>query len=97
MVTHIVFFNIKLELNKTEVLAELKTKLLALSNSIKEINHIEFGINFNNVKASYDAALYTTFNTKTDLDAYQIHPEHIKVKTYIGTICSDRAVVDYEM
>jgi len=31
------------------------------------------------------------------LEAYQIHPAHIEVATWIGTVISDRAVVDYSL
>ena len=96
MVTHIVFLNIKPELNKSEILIELESRLLALNESIAELNHLEFGADFNKSPLAYDAALYSTFNTKADLEAYQIHPEHEKVKAYIGEVCSQRAVVDYE-
>lgn len=95
MITHIVFLNVKPELNKSEVLHGLEKRLLALNESISELNHLEFGKDFNKSTLAYDAALYSTFNTKADLDAYQIHPEHEKVKAYIGKVCSDRAVVDY--
>jgi len=97
MITHIVFLNIKPELNKLEILAELEVMLLALNNSISEISHLEFGTDFNQSPSAYDAALYSTFNTKADLDAYQIHPAHEKVKAFIGKVCSGRAVVDYEL
>jgi len=95
MITHIVFLNIKPELDKTSILNELKVKLLALNNSIKELHHLEFGFDFNGSDAAYDAALYSTFTTKANLQAYQIHPEHEKVKAYIGEVTSSRAVVDY--
>ena len=95
MITHIVFFNVKPELNKSQILDELETRLLNLNDSILELNHLEFGKDFNQSALAYDAALYSTFNTKADLDAYQVHPEHEKVKAYIGEVCSERAVVDY--
>jgi len=96
MIIHIVFLNIKPELNKTEILNELTIKLLALNDSIKELHHLEFGVDFNGSEPAYDAALYSTFTTKENLQAYQIHPEHEKVKAYIGEVTSARAVVDYE-
>lgn len=95
MITHIVFLNVKAELNKSEILDELERRLLALNNSIPTLRHLEFGKDFNQSDLAYDAALYSTFNTKADLETYQTHPEHVKVKTYIGEVCSARAVVDY--
>lgn len=97
MITHIVFLNIKPELNKKKVLKTLRKKLLDLNYSIDELNHLEFGTDFNGSPASYDAALYSTFTSKENLEVYQTHPEHIKVKAYIAEVTSDRAVVDYEV
>jgi len=96
MITHIVFLNIKPELNKTEVLDQIKRNLLSLNDSIDELQHLEFGIDFNGAEPAYDAALYSTFKSKADLEAYQIHPEHLKAKAYIVEVTSERAVVDYE-
>lgn len=95
MITHIVFLNIKPDLNKSEILDELEKQILALNDSIPKVNHIEFGKDFNQSELAFDAALYSTFNSKSDLDAYQVHPEHVKVKAFIGEVCSERAVVDY--
>jgi len=96
MITHIVFLNIKPELNKSAVLNALEKQLLALNDSISELNHLEFGKDFNQSGLAFDAALYSTFSTKADLEAYQIHPEHLKAKDYIIEVTSARAVVDYE-
>lgn len=97
MITHIVFLKVKPELNKSEVLNELSNRLVALNNSVLALNHLEFGKGFNQSGLAYDAALYSTFKSKADLDAYQIHEAHLKVKDYIGKVCSERAVVDYEL
>jgi hypothetical protein len=96
MITHIVFLNIKVDLNKSDVLKELESRLLALNNTIPTLKHLEFGKDFNGSEAAFDAALYSTFDTKEDLNAYQIHPEHEKVKAYIGKVTAKRAVVDYQ-
>lgn len=96
MITHIVFLTIKSDLNKNEVLGELKKKLLNLNSSIDALEHLEFGYNFNASPAAYDAALYSTFTSKENLEAYKVHQEHEKVKAYIAEVTSARAVVDYE-
>ncbi|MCB0496298.1 MAG: Dabb family protein [Cyclobacteriaceae bacterium] len=96
MITHIVFLNVKPELNKEEILDVLNKKLLYLNQCIDELEHLEFGFNFNASPAAYDAALFSTFTSKENLEAYQVHPEHIKVKDYISEVTSARAVVDYE-
>ncbi len=97
MITHIVFLNVKPSLDKSEILVKLKSKLLALNETVPSLKQLEFGTDFNGSALAFDAALFSTFNTKDDLKAYQVHPEHEKVKGYIGEVCSDRAVVDYEL
>ena len=71
MITHIVLLNIKPELNKLEILKELERRLLTLNDTIKELHLLEFGVDFNGSELAYDAALYSTFKSKDDLQAYQ--------------------------
>ena len=44
----------------------------------------------------YDLALYSIFKDKASLDGYQVHPEHLKVKEFVHSVITDRAVVDFE-
>lgn len=97
MITHIVFLKLKPELDKDSTLENLKNKLLDLKNYISVLKHLEVGFDFNGSAAAFDLALYTTFASKADLNSYQIHPEHEKVKAYIGKVTESRAVVDYEL
>jgi len=74
----------------------LKRELEALREKIKEIVSLEVGINFNASEAAYDIALYSEFKSKQDLQAYQKHPEHVKVAELVGKVREKRVVVDYE-
>ncbi|MGB3729565.1 MAG: Dabb family protein [Thermodesulfobacteriota bacterium] len=40
--------------------------------------------------------LYSEFDDQEGLNAYQNHPEHVKIVDFVGEIRTDRAVVDYE-
>jgi len=42
-------------------------------------------------------SLYSKFNTKEDLKAYAIHPEHLKVVEFIKSVALESKVVDYEL
>ncbi len=44
-----------------------------------------------------DVALYSEFSTWDDLEAYQKHPEHLKVVSFVQEIRLERHVVDYEI
>ena len=96
MIKHIVFWTLKEE-NKANDLKELKDRLLQLPSQIKEIVELEVGVNYNQDATAFDVSLYSTFRSKADLDAYQVHPAHQKVVSYMKTIVKNRAVVDYEI
>ena len=95
MVKHIVAWNIKDGENKELILNTLKEKLEGLKSEIEFIQKIEIGINFNTSEAAHDVVLYSEFLTKEDLDAYIVHPVHVKVGEYVRSVVKDRVVVDY--
>ena len=100
MVKHIVLWAVKDEaagLSKKQILAEMKSKLEALVPVIKEVKKMEVGFNFLESPAAWDIALYTEFDSKDALNAYQVHPEHVKLKDFIMSVTDKRAVVDYEI
>ncbi len=101
MVKHIICLRLKefAEGNPKSENAKLAAeKLLDLKNKIKEIKLIEVGLNSPQASAdNFDLVLYTEFSSFADLDAYQKHPEHVKVAGFIKEIRETRACVDYEV
>lgn len=95
MIKHIVMWDLKDE-NKLENAKKLKISLENLKEEINEIKEIEVGININNSDASMDVVLYSVFNTLEDLDIYQNHPKHLKVKEFVKNISTNRKVIDFE-
>jgi len=83
--------------SKDQNALELKSVLEDLKNKISVIKQIEVGINFNKSSAAYDVVLYSEFDSEQDLQAYQKHPDHVKVVDFVNEIRDDRAVVDYEI
>lgn len=99
MIKHVVLFKLKnfdSEAEKEEALNKFKTMLLALENHISELKYIEVGQHFLIDSPSFDLCLITHFESLTDLDAYQVHPEHLKVGHFVKQISVNRAAVDYE-
>lgn len=99
MIKHIVMWKLKEEAlgkSKNENALELKQTLEALKGVIEELKEVEVGINFNPSDAAFDVVLYSAFENKEGLEAYQKHPEHQKIVSFVGEIRTDRAVVDYE-
>lgn len=74
-----------------------KAKLEALAGRIPGLLKIEVGINFCEEDAAADIVLYSEFTDRAALDAYQVHPEHEAVKTFVMAIKSARHMVDYEV
>lgn len=100
MIKHIVMWNLKEtfdEAEKTTVCKELKEKLEGLNAQIPEIQSIEVGFDLNGSENSMDVLLYSTFDSVSDLETYQSHPAHVKVAKFVGSVVSERKVVDYEI
>jgi hypothetical protein len=100
MIKHIVLWTFKdsaLGKTKWDNLKETKVLLEGLKDKIKEVKHLEVGINFNPAPHAYDLALYSGFSSKEDLLAYTNHPEHQKVVEHLGKVRDQRIVVDYEV
>jgi len=99
VIKHIVMWKLKDSHNgesKSEIIDHIKKILEELNSKISEIVELEVGINFNPSDAAYDVVLYSTFNSREDLDIYQKHPDHLNVAGYISEVRTERTVVDYE-
>lgn len=98
MIKHIVMFNFKEEaegLSKKEICEEIKKDIDALGSKISEIKKIEAGINFSTRDTAYDLVLYSEFESEADLDAYQIHPDHVALKDKLSRFMTSLGVGDY--
>lgn len=97
MINHIVLFKLNdyPAEEKGKIIGELKTLLEGLKEKIDEVKYLEVGTNYELEAKSYDIALISHFETLEDLDAYRVHPEHLKVVERIKETTSERAAVDY--
>ncbi len=93
MVKHIVMWRFE----NSEDCSEVKRRLDELPSKISEIVEFEAGIDFNRGEPAYDLALYSTFKSLEDFKSYQVHPDHVEVAKFIGSVAVERAVVDYEI
>jgi hypothetical protein len=48
------------------------------------------------VPGHWDFVLVSDHATYADLEAYQIHPAHVEAAAFVGSLVSERAVVDFE-
>ena len=100
MVVHIVFWRLHEQANgrtKQENAAEMKRRFEALRGMMPGMLRLDCGIDFAGTEQSSDVALYTEFESREALDAYQAHPAHKEVAAFIADVRSERRVVDYEM
>ncbi|HNX54472.1 MAG TPA: Dabb family protein [Prolixibacteraceae bacterium] len=99
MINHVVMFKLKKyasDAEKQNVISSIEDALLSLSGKIKELKHIEVGVNYELDAKSFDICLMTHFDTVDGLDVYRVHPEHVKVTELIGQHAVERAAVDFE-
>lgn len=98
MVKHIVIWNLKDQAegnSKAVNAAIIKERLEALQGKIDGLIRVEVGIDFSETASSGDVVLYSEFESKEALDAYQVHPLHQAAGAFIKEVNCGRQVVDY--
>lgn len=98
MIKHIVMWRLQdhaLGNDKATNARLIKEKLEALRGRIPGMLNIEVGIDFSASAQSADVVLYSEFESRQALDAYQSHPEHEALVPFVQAVRSDRLVVDY--
>jgi stress responsive alpha/beta barrel protein len=95
MLTHIVIWKYRENIEQ-EVREEHVRLLRNLPSVIKEVESLAVGFDVLNLPRSYHTGLVATFQDRAGLDAYTIHPEHIKVAAFGKTISGHVASVDFE-
>ena len=100
MIKHIVLWRLKEYAEgstKQENALKVKAMLENMRGKIPGMLKLEVGLNFEGSDTACDISLYTEFESRDALDAYQIHPVHMKVKEFLPLVRSERRVVDYEV
>ncbi len=94
MITHIVFF--KLADRSSSNVDKARDVLMSMDGKIPQLRHLEVGIDILHTQRSYDLALVTKFDSMEDMDAYQTHPVHVDVASYMASVRESAVAVDYE-
>lgn len=100
LIKHIVMWKLKDSAEGRDRLENakiMKSSLEDLKNKIEQIKYIEVGININQTQHAFDAVLYSEFDNAEDLNIYQEHPEHLKIKEFVAKVREARVVADYEI
>jgi quinol monooxygenase YgiN len=100
VIKHIVLWRLKegaLGATKAENAERVRRGAAALADIVPGMRAIEVGVNFEPSDAAWDIGLYSEFDSREALDAYQAHPQHAAFKDLVGAVREDRAVIDYEV
>ena len=95
MLTHIVIWKYRSDV-ELEVREEHVSLLKALATQIKEVESLSVGFDTLGLPRSYDTGLVAVFQDRAGLDAYTIHPDHVKVAEFGRSISEHVASVDFE-
>jgi hypothetical protein len=94
MITHIVLFKLKDE--SAENIEKARNILMGMEGKIPELKYIEVGVDVTHSDRSYNLAFITKFESINDLEAYQVHPIHVKVAEYIVSVRASTVTVDFK-
>ena len=99
MIRHIVLFRLAADddTQRRDDAHGIAERLEALETEIAGIESIRVDRDLGLVSGHWDVALVSEHHDNAALEAYQVHPAHVEVATWIGTVISDRAVVDYSL
>lgn len=98
MVNHIVLWNFNetlTEEQKAEAGRRIKESLEAIKEKAQGVISLEVRVN-ELTSSNKDIALLSSFESVEALNAYQIHPDHVKAGAYIKEATCNRACFDYE-
>lgn len=97
MIRHIVTWNFKEGFTPEENryhAQKVKQELEGLSGLIEGI--VSFEVIVNTLASSNrDIVLNSEFTSEETLADYQVHPEHIRVSNYVGTVMMNRTCIDF--
>jgi len=98
MIKHIVMWKLKENAegaDRASNAARMKTLLEACAGIVPGIRKLEVGLAGPGLEATYDVVLYSEFDSKEALDAYQEHPQHQALKPFFGAVREARQCMDY--
>jgi hypothetical protein len=94
MLTHIVVWKYRADVEQM-ARDEHVTLLRNLSETITELQSLTVGFDTLHLPRSYDTGLVAVFADQAGLEAYTVHPEHIKVAGFGRSISEHVVSVDF--
>ncbi len=99
MFTHIVLWKLKETAagrSRAENARLMKARLEELANMMDGLRRLEVGIDVIHEADSADVALYSEFESRAAYQAYQDHPAHKALASFVKDVRVERRVIDYE-
>ena len=99
MIKHIVMWNLRgdTEAAKAQAVSVLKRSFESLRGRIPGLLYLEIGVDSSRIDYACDVVLYSEFESQAALDAYAVHPEHLRVKQELADLRIARHQVDYRV
>jgi len=99
LIKHIVMWNLRGDTDqaKARAIELLKRSFESLRGRIPGLLHLEIGVDSSRIDYACDVVLYSEFESQAALDAYAVHPEHLRVKQELADLRIARHQVDYRV
>lgn len=88
---------LKLKNRDADNIKKTQEILLSMRGKIEVLIDIQAEINIRPGESNYDLILITKFASLEDLDKYLIHPNHLEVAKFIGSVLDTQASVCYSL
>jgi hypothetical protein len=99
VIRHIVMWNVRGDTGeeKQANVARVQRSFGSLRGRVPGLLHLEVGADVSGIAYACDVVLVSDFESRAALDAYAMHPEHLRVKAELGDLRTQRHQVDYEL
>ena len=100
MIRHVIMWRFCDELdgmNKDQITTSIEEKLAHLKATIPEIISMSVERDVLRSERSFDMIYITEFESLDTLEGYRVHPEHVKVASFIAKVRIAQAVCDSEI
>ena len=95
MLTHIVVWKYRPDVPQT-AREEHVARLRSVSGVVSGIESFSVGFDTVHLARSYDTGLVAVFRDRAALDAYTVHPDHVKVADFGRSLSDHVASVDFD-
>ncbi|MBF0171581.1 MAG: Dabb family protein [Nitrospinae bacterium] len=94
MIRHIVFFTFRPEVPVAER-ERFADQLRRLKETVPEVRELTVAFDVGKKGNSFELALDSSFDSMEAVEAYAVHPDHVKILDEVKRLCAATAKVDY--